>query len=101
MGNVPFGALDVAERIKLAFPFAPGVIRKVTPAGSPEAAKLMLGKLPPPTGVAVILTDDEPPPCRSMAAGETERAKSPRVACGLNSMLSTGCSSITLGAAPR
>src|SRR5713226_8419888 len=100
IGNVPTGTLGGAVSVKLAFPVPAGVIREVTPAGSPDTAKSMLANEPPPTGEAVKATDEEPPLCTCMTADDEDRLKSPGMALGLNWISRIGCSSITFGAAP-
>src|SRR5258708_35059803 len=100
MGNVPLGMFEAAERTRFILPFAPGLICELTPAGSPMTVNCTLGALPPLAPLAEMPREDEPLASRCIAEAESETIKSPAPGLGLNWISSTGCTSITFGAAP-
>ena len=70
----------------------------VAPAGSPEALS-ETAELKPPETVVDTVVFTEPPCTADTEDGEAEIEKS-GVLVGLNTMLSTGCSSMPFGATP-
>jgi len=73
--NVPSGTLAVAVRIKLAFPTPDETIRDVTPAGRPETVKSYWMRRLRPSERALRDTDEELPPCKSIAPDRSRKYK--------------------------
>ena len=101
--DVPVAAVLLAVKVSVELPFPGAAIDvglkvAVTPAGKPDAASV-IAELNPPVAAVEIVVLALLPCVRDRLLDEALRLKS-AAAPGLKTILSTGCNSIWLGAAP-